>query len=61
MFKSWTLFNLLSMVKGNNSQHEHFLPDEFKLFYREKRISSIEKIKHPFENLLVNNTGQLSK
>jgi len=61
VFKSWTLFNLLSMVGNNNSQHEYYLPDVLSLILEKNEKVAIVIIKHSIEIQGVNNTGQLSE
>ena len=61
VFNARTLFNLLPLVKNNNSQNEYYLPDVINLLIKKKDKVAIDKINNYFEIQGVNNIEQLDK
>ena len=61
VFKAPTLFNLLPLVKNNNSQNEYYLPDVLNMLISKKEKVAIEKINNYFEIQGVNSIEQLNE
>ena len=61
VFNARTLFNILPLVKNNNSQNEYYLPDVLNLMIEKKVKVAIDKINNYLEIQGVNNADQLNE